>query len=81
MVLSLEVGLIDEGIVSVIVLVVFPRDVLPLYVVQVRMQETVVPEVFWLARLNGGGQEILVSLDFVTMVPVALPTLYVMVCV
>ena len=81
MVLALEVGLIDEGIVSVIVFVVLPKDVLPLYVVQVRMQETVVPEVFWLARLNGGVHEILVLLDFVTMVPVALPTLYVMVCV
>ena len=75
MVLALEVGLTDEGIVSVIVFVVLPKDVLPLYVVQVSTQETVVPEVFWLARLKGGVNGTLVLLDFVTMVPVALPTL------
>jgi hypothetical protein len=37
--------------------------------------------VFWLAKVKGGVKEMLVLFDFVATVPVALPHLYVIVCV
>jgi hypothetical protein len=62
-------------------LVFDPTLVLPLYVVMVNVITTESPSVFWLAKESGGVQEMLVSLDFVQIVPDALPHLYVIVWV
>jgi hypothetical protein len=63
------------------VFVFVPMLVLPLNVSIVNTIDTDVPVLFWLAKLKGGVNDILVLLDFVTTVPVAVPHLYVIVCV
>jgi hypothetical protein len=63
------------------VFVAVPMLVLPLYVVIVNVIETEAPVVFWLAKVSGGVKETLVLLDFVQIVPDALPHLYVIVWV
>ena len=75
------VGFTLDGILHVIFFSFEPRLVPPLYVVIVRVTDTEVPVVFCLASANGGVHFILVLLDFEHMVSVALPHLYVMVCV
>ena len=74
-------GFTLAGIVQAIVFVAPPISVFPLYVMIVKTTETFMPDVFWLARSNGGVNEILVLLDFVQIVPLALPQVYVIVCV
>ena len=63
------------------VFVFVPMLVLPVKVSMVNTTETDVPVVFWLANVKGGVHEMDVLLDFVATVPVALPHLYVIVCV
>lgn len=53
----------------------------PVNVSMVNVTDTEVPVVFWLARDIGGVHWILVDVDLLTMVPDALPHLYVMVWV
>lgn len=74
-------GFTLSGMAQVMAFVAVPMLVLPLYVVSVSVIETDVPFVFWLANDNGGVQLTLVLLVFVTMVPDAVPHLYVMVWV
>lgn len=75
------VGFTLEGMPQEIVFVFDPMEVLPLYVVIVNTTDTDVPVVFWLAKVKGGVHDMLVLLDFVHIVPDALPHLYVIVWV
>ena len=75
------VGFTLDGILHEMVFVPDPMEVSPLYVVMVNVIFTDVPVVFWLANVNGGVNEILVAVDFVHIVPLALPQVYVIVCV
>ena len=68
-------GFTLDGMEQVIVFVLEPTLVLPLYVVIVSVTETEVPVVFCCAKDSGGVHEILVLLDFDTIVPDALPHL------
>ena len=74
-------GFTLEGMEQVIVFVFDPMLVFPLYVVIVSVIETEVPVVFCFAKSSGGVHEMLVSLDFVQIVPDALPHVYVTVWV
>jgi len=56
-----------------------PTLSLPEYVSIVNEIETRVPVVFWLAKLIGGVQLMFVEDDFVTIVPLAVPHLYIIV--
>jgi hypothetical protein len=76
-----HVGFTLAGIAQLMVLVFDPMLVLPLYVVIVNVTDTLVPAVFWLASVKGGVKDMLVLLDFVAIVPLAVPHLYVIVCV
>ena len=67
------VGFTLEGILHEMVFVLVPMDVLPVYVVIVKVTFTDVPVVFWLAKVKGGVHDMLVLLDFVAIVPEALP--------
>ena len=68
-------GFTLDGIEQVMVFVFEPTLVLPLYVVIVSVTETEVPVVFSCAKDSGGVHSMLVSLDFVTIVPEASPHL------
>lgn len=75
------VGFTLDGMEQVMVFVFDPMLVLPEYVVTVNVTETEDPVVFCCAKDSGGVHEMLVVLDFVAIVPEALPHLYVMVWV
>ena len=68
-------GFTLDGIEQVMVFVFEPTLVLPLYVVIVSVTETEVPVVFCFAKDSGGVHSMLVSLDFVQIVPEASPHL------
>ena len=72
---KVQEGFTLAGIVQLMVLVLEPMLVSPLYVVIVNTTETEVPVVFWLAKDSGGVHEMLVLLDLVAIVPDALPHL------
>jgi hypothetical protein len=78
---TVHVGFTLAGIAQLIVFVFVPRLVFPLYVVNVKVTETLVPAVFWLASDTGGVKLTEVPVVFVVIVPEAEPHLYVIVCV
>lgn len=76
------VGFTLDGILQVIVFVALEHTfVSPLYVVIVSLTVTLVPVLFCCASDSGGVHAILVLPDFDTIVPDALPHVYVIVCV